>query len=749
MAAKGLREVSQAAERAQGLAIHLADRLSTARTDLDSALSPSSVVRGIREVGYRASSVLQRLRSSTVELLSMEDGPTESAEVLGLSRQLWECWHSKHMALTAAERLYLTLLSESRRTAALMAELAAVQRLLQEEPTTELSRQKAVESCSAQIQAQALEAVKAFEGRARDYPCGCPHTRTGLLRISRREEDLSSVREAHGSSVSAEVQACQAPAMGHLTAAAMRRVVEFMAQKQLTRKEVLRSTHAYQAFSSWGAALRPNVNSGDLHDRSKITDDIQDFWSHAWLGNSWGKFLTLLVMYNGRPALWVGICSALLGIALCVLGILPGSTRGFPSVLTRYEFSVWGVPFGAAGVLLMVALWRARRRVFLDRICISNTDQNLKLAAIASLPGLLQKSESMLVLWDPIWPSRLWCVFELAAFLSLRKGAPKVCPTMMGPCTIVAFFLAVCLAAPLTLMPVVDFDYTLVGVCVAAAGVATAVPTIGVFRSYFRAVEGMEKTLRTLRVLDTRCACCDAGHVGSDGSKSFCDKEIICACITEWFGSTEAFEHYIQTDVTDVLVYQLHWCTFRYPWSCAIGMPVLWACLDIASFPLQWQDEKNLAYWITCGLCITFMVVPFGASWSKFLTYVFRHGTSWRHEVMMTLLVLICEIPFGAYVALGMLAPLVHPWVMHAGTLGRSLFFPGLMLPFVLLQFWVPKPPSFNPASAIHPEVHPETIAELSPEPPSCEELEAPIELEEEVPTDEACRGNVSRRQKL
>ncbi|CAJ1372441.1 unnamed protein product [Effrenium voratum] len=235
--AKGLREVSQAAERAQGLAIHLADRLSTARTDLDSALSPSSVVRGIREVGYRASSVLQRLRSSTVELLSMEDGPTESAEVLGLSRQLWECWHSKHMALTAAERLYLTLLSESRRTAALMAELAAVQRLLQEEPTTELSRQKAVESCSAQIQAQALEAVKAFEGRARDYPCGCPHTRTGLLRISRREEDLSSVREAFQALVCAEEAELLAQAKELLVAPDLRTLTSTLARRQVFWEE--------------------------------------------------------------------------------------------------------------------------------------------------------------------------------------------------------------------------------------------------------------------------------------------------------------------------------------------------------------------------------------------------------------------------------------------------------------------------------------------------------------------------------
>ena len=36
-----------------------------------------------------------------------------------------------------------------------------------------------------------------------------------------------------------------------------------------------------------------------------------------------------------------------------------------------------------------------------------------------------------------------------------------------------------------------------------------------------------DSSARTLRVLDTRCACCDAGHVGSDGSKSFCDKEAL------------------------------------------------------------------------------------------------------------------------------------------------------------------------------------------------------------------------------
>ena len=516
-------------------------------------------------------------------------------------------------------------------------------------------------------------------------------------------------------------------------AAIKQKVVNFMSTKQVAR-EILRCTEAHQAFFSCGSALRPNAECGNLYNRSRAVDQIQDFWSHAWLGNSWGKFLTLLVMYNGPAALFVGCVCASMGVALFLLGMLPGSNRGYPDdvLFGTAGFSLWGLPFGVVGVFLTLALFRSSKRVFLDRICISD-DPALKMAAIVSLPGLLQNSDSMLVLWDPNWPSRLWCVFELAAFLSLNKGAPRVCPTIMGPCSIAVFFMVACVMSPVTFSPLQDYDLTMVISCVAVLGASTACPAIRVFGAYYRAVEDMEKTLRTLRIMDTSCSCCASGHVG----QSFCDKELICACITEWFGSTEAFEHYIQTDVTDVLVHQLQWGTFRYKWSCAVAAPALWACLDIASFPYQREDLKTTFVWLGAGLTLTFMAIPGLSSWCKFLTYTFRHGASCRHEVMRTSLVILCALPLLAYVV-G--AVLLWPVVRYDAPAYVQLpFFPSLMLPFVLLQCRVPRAPDFqlNRARSVLPT---ETV---SPVPADETETVSPEPAGEEVPSQETRKKQV------
>ena len=62
--------------------------------------------------------------------------------------------------------------------------------------------------------------------------------------------------------------------------------------------------------------------------------------------------------------------------------------------------------------------WKNRTKVFLDRICISQNNDSLKVQAILSLAGLLKKSDVMLILWDPTWDSEvmvpLWAcsIFE-------------------------------------------------------------------------------------------------------------------------------------------------------------------------------------------------------------------------------------------------------------------------------------------------------------------------------------------------
>ena len=126
-----------------------------------------------------------------------------------------------------------------------------------------------------------------------------------------------------------------------------------------------------------------------------------------------------------------------------------------------YHFSTWCVPSGFLVTTLVMLLWRSQNNIFLDRICISQQDSDLKAQAIFSLAGLLKKSEVMLILWDPTWTERLWCLFELAAFLKSKKVASGkqaliVRPIFFGPISIAIFVFCCAVCIPLTTAPLSD-----------------------------------------------------------------------------------------------------------------------------------------------------------------------------------------------------------------------------------------------------------------------------------------------------
>merc|ERR1712224_698316 len=57
--------------------------------------------------------------------------------------------------------------------------------------------------------------------------------------------------------------------------------------------------------------------------------------------------------------------------------------------------------------------------VFLDVLCIHQTDEKVKLEGVYSLGGFLVNTKHMMILWSPPYFTRLWCVFEIAAYFSI------------------------------------------------------------------------------------------------------------------------------------------------------------------------------------------------------------------------------------------------------------------------------------------------------------------------------------------
>lgn len=98
---------------------------------------------------------------------------------------------------------------------------------------------------------------------------------------------------------------------------------------------------------------------------------------------------------------------------------------------------------------------------------------------------------------------------------------------------------------------------------------------ISVTRRYFRAVDNLRMELRAFSIEQTECDCCKRNHVDPQGNPiPICDRQVLLRCITTWFGSLEAFEKMVQTDVLKYLLEDLSSKFFTYRHCVAA-----WVCL--------------------------------------------------------------------------------------------------------------------------------------------------------------------------
>jgi hypothetical protein len=61
--------------------------------------------------------------------------------------------------------------------------------------------------------------------------------------------------------------------------------------------------------------------------------------------------------------------------------------------------------------------------VFLDKTCIHQTDHDLQINGIRKLGAFLKSSRCMVVLYGKEYLQKLWTVYEVASFLTLRPGS--------------------------------------------------------------------------------------------------------------------------------------------------------------------------------------------------------------------------------------------------------------------------------------------------------------------------------------
>ncbi|CAE7682997.1 unnamed protein product [Symbiodinium necroappetens] len=354
-------------------------------------------------------------------------------------------------------------------------------------------------------------------------------------------------------------------------------LMQFFKQMLATRPEIVRGVRVWKLLrylpSAW---LHGNLNN--LHALSEPTTHLDQFWSHSWHGSQWTKYANMLYLHNCMPASIAGILSASVACGLVSAGFL-GARQG------------WCLLFGFVAFCITLLLWHARKLVFLDIACIHQTDDARRAEAIMSMGAFLNRSTSMLVLWDPTWVTRLWCIFEVAALLHSRSKADRkadlqIIPPLLGPAllgcemllcvqSVLYFYIESSVASSDEAIVAGERYIMLVGPLGLLFGFVTHT-----WRGYARSIETLQKQLREFKVEHARSACCDRGH---EENSVICDREIILQCIAAWYNSLGSFESQVQTEVRMAVIDQLGYKVFTYQRALLMLTPHAWLRLEYVS----------------------------------------------------------------------------------------------------------------------------------------------------------------------
>lgn len=96
--------------------------------------------------------------------------------------------------------------------------------------------------------------------------------------------------------------------------------------------------------------------------------------------------------------------------------------------------------------------------LFVDRLCVHQTNHHLRSEAIEGLAGILAQSDRVLAVWTPHYFDRLWCTFELAVFLAINPSVSKLDLIPNGVGVIFTWVTVVCNVSQVVWLMLIDSE---------------------------------------------------------------------------------------------------------------------------------------------------------------------------------------------------------------------------------------------------------------------------------------------------
>eukprot|EP00929_Paragymnodinium_shiwhaense_P092306 TRINITY_DN5217_c2_g1_i1.p1 TRINITY_DN5217_c2_g1~~TRINITY_DN5217_c2_g1_i1.p1 ORF type:complete len:742 (+),score=95.33 TRINITY_DN5217_c2_g1_i1:125-2227(+) len=464
---------------------------------------------------------------------------------------------------------------------------------------------------------------------------------------------------------------------------------------------------------------------------------IDEFISHSWATPRYMKFAALCWLNNFEPAMKT---TTVIAIVLSILQatVVPDGSPFHSSFhaggTERAHYSCWMACtcICPCVFLFLCVYWQTLRRlfrlpqkqIFMDKLCIHQTNDQLKAMGILGLGGFLKVSKRLVVLWSTQYFSSLWCTYELAAWFQLQKDLEAI-DFVPVRCAFgfVLWSLLVCVYNTLYVVVwyglddtalerkwIMFFIFSLIVLLVTNSA-----------RDATREVTLLGKQLQAFDIQRTRSTCCTNEHLCPRTGRTIpCDRELIYESITVWYSNAsdgsggnaknstydeddldkqealalEGFNVQVRTQLKQAvgLMAANMLGSLGYRNVVLIFIPRLWVVLD--ELPAMWAVDPTMALqYAALNISATLFWVPASSilAWQVFmLCPKDTADTSWleakEHIITFSVaafLWLVFSVPFyiGTYMILNDFSVLVQ----------GAWYLLSVLITFLAFRLWRPR----------------------------------------------------------
>ena len=246
-------------------------------------------------------------------------------------------------------------------------------------------------------------------------------------------------------------------------------------------------------------------------------------------------------------------------------------------------------------------------------------------------------------------PTKKGCPYY---WYNMVTGLPRICPVFTGPVLVLAHLS---LSALLMLFLWLHSARVLLlfpwgGLFICTMLFPSLMLVAYVVLAHCRSIDVMQIQVGDFTVEQSLSDCCSRDHVSVKGGPMACDRVILIRCIEAWFGSVDAFESLVRTEVLNMLVHQLSYHVFTYWRIVQASCPVLWAVLDLMH--MNYPDRiRGLVQLLCAAVSYCLLLLPSLALILIRLAYRMRRlGNSLGTRLLISVgLVASASLMFGSF----------------------------------------------------------------------------------------------------